>query len=1115
MAMALRRSLIGIALVVALALALGLLGPAGVPAQAPLPGAPVGGVASTQVTFQRGLNGYAGVQDAYIDTFHRDTNSGDKGLQIKQDGQHRSLLHFDLSTLPTNAVIDAAELQFYVWNQSYAGRTLDVTAYALLQSWEEYGVTFNSRRAGEPWAVPGADGIGTDRAGTLAATTRLTTANAWARLDLRTAVQGWVTDPASNHGVILIGGPGAAVYFGICSSEYPSVPNRPKLTVTYHLEGVPGPTHTPTVGPSPTPSGTPTAGAGPSPTAAAMIGSTIFEGCVQVGVGGKADRQGTEVLLVWEGVATTAKVELDYTNNRTKSHAVYVNGHRVGTLPSVNYHESCGAGYHAEWTFDPAWLVSGRNLVEVTNEGDPTDNWAAENVRIWVGGDVRGSEVKTISFTSSYDQYAQSASLQVPIGYDGTPRPLLIVCHGWGETGLHSVFWYAEEANRRGWLLIAPDMRGQHTASAGVQRDIIDCIAYMKANYAVDPQRVYLLGYSMGGMIAATTGAVYPDHFAAVLDSKGPSKLDDWYWEQPWRQTYFYQEVPGAPSTNPLGYQSRSAYYLARNYRHLPLAITHGISDTVVLPHHSIDLYNAVRSFGADHVELHLYPGDHGTNSEEFDNRWQLDFLSQFTLNENPPDLTIRTLASKDYYWLRVDRQYADNFADITVRFDRVAGWIEVEVDEGSRYGSGTTITLDLARMGLDAGATYTVEDLAVGTGDYARSIVTPAGGRLAMTAKGRHRFQITRGVLPPPTTLRLRQGLDSYAGTSDTYISYDSPNATGAQSDTLWVATNDRLAALLRFDTSQIPAGKVVKAAKLTFWVTPNALLTADSALTLYALRRPWLANEATWLLAQVGQPWGAAGANSTQPPQIDRDASPVGTVTIIKKPTPVATPYSVGLTELVQEWVAHPERNHGLTIKCHATWYGNFKLSSSRARDEWRPVLDIVYDNPTPTPTPTGTPTPTATATPTATVTNTPSATPTPTLTLTPSPTVRPTVSIYGGVWEDLNMDGSWDVGEPPLAGAMLTLRYLPEGGGLQVVVGTRTTGLDGLYRFDSLAPGQYYLSEQGPPGYGASTGTNLSRVLGAGSSWRVDFGHYRLWTPTPTPPASWRGFFPKVLR
>ena len=68
---------------------------------------------------------------------------------------------------------------------------------------------------------------------------------------------------------------------------------------------------------------------------------------------------------------------------------------------------------------------------------------------------------------------------------------------------------------------------------------------------------------------------------------------------------------------------------------------------------------------------------------------------------------------------------------------------------------------------------------------------------------------------------------------------------------------------------------------------------------------------------------------------------------------------------------------------------------------------------------------------------------------------------------VWEDLDADGIQDAGEPPLVGVSVTLF---NGAGVQVG-SPDTTDASGLYLFDNLVPGDYYVDFTLPAGYNFS--------------------------------------------
>ncbi|MBC7260831.1 MAG: hypothetical protein H5T63_02360 [Chloroflexi bacterium] len=146
-------------------------------------------------------------------------------------------------------------------------------------------------------------------------------------------------------------------------------------------------------------------------------------------------------------------------------------------------------------------------------------------------------------------------------------------------------------------------------------------------------------------------------------------------------------------------------------------------------------------------------------------------------------------------------------------------------------------------------------------------------------------------------------------------------------------------------------------------------------------------------------------------------------------------------------------------------------------------------------PPPTNTPTPTRTPTVTPTPTVTSTPTLTPTATPTATPS-----TGTIAGIVWADLNGNGVREEGEPPLAGALITLYNF-----YHTEIANHRTREDGLFRFPNLEPSNgtlyYTITEENPPGYRSTTADTLSVYVAVNFTTTVEFGDQPLPTATLT--------------
>ncbi len=173
---------------------------------------------------------------------------------------------------------------------------------------------------------------------------------------------------------------------------------------------------------------------------------------------------------------------------------------------------------------------------------------------------------------------------------------------------------------------------------------------------------------------------------------------------------------------------------------------------------------------------------------------------------------------------------------------------------------------------------------------------------------------------------------------------------------------------------------------------------------------------------------------------------------------------------------FVMHDARFHN-----YFAGQADFRINSNGDGNEWIHMVDVKRGaheaEPTPTPSPTPTITPTGTATPTAT------------------PTVA---AIHGTTWVDQNQDGLRQAGEPPLAGALMQLWNSDK----TTLVMTDTTGTDGQYALNDIAPGDYQLEEVPPPNYQPLFFSEIPLTgLQAGQVLVIDFANKALPTPTPT--------------
>ncbi len=144
------------------------------------------------------------------------------------------------------------------------------------------------------------------------------------------------------------------------------------------------------------------------------------------------------------------------------------------------------------------------------------------------------------TFISDVDRTLQYYSLQMPFDYqEGRTYPLTIYLHGMGDDnplgGLTSTFDNSSEdtlfrtvdidpsnipPSHRGFVL-APWARGNSMYRGAGESDVWQSIARVKQRFQIDPDRVYLTGFSMGCSGVMGLAGRHPDVFAGLNLASG------------------------------------------------------------------------------------------------------------------------------------------------------------------------------------------------------------------------------------------------------------------------------------------------------------------------------------------------------------------------------------------------------------------------------------------------------------------------------------------------------------------------------------------------------------------------------------------------------------------
>jgi len=209
------------------------------------------------------------------------------------------------------------------------------------------------------------------------------------------------------------------------------------------------------------------------------------------------------------------------------------------------------------------------------------------------------------AYYSDVDESAQPYLVYIPTGCKARtgPWPMVVYLHGYVPS-YDKDDWLKPDPNfnsvmeEERCILAVPFGRSNTDFRNVGEDDVLRVIDEMSAAYPVDPRRIYLYGYSMGGLGAWTILCHYPDRFAAAVIVSGQS--DHYLWHNIDRERFppWWRHL--IETDNPLD--------LAANIVHVPVRAYHGEADYVVRPEHAIRMVDRLRELGG-RAELCLVKG--------------------------------------------------------------------------------------------------------------------------------------------------------------------------------------------------------------------------------------------------------------------------------------------------------------------------------------------------------------------------------------------------------------------------------------------------------------------------------------------------------------------------
>jgi predicted peptidase len=181
---------------------------------------------------------------------------------------------------------------------------------------------------------------------------------------------------------------------------------------------------------------------------------------------------------------------------------------------------------------------------------------------------------------------------------DAKRWPLMLFLHGAGERGtdlqrvaIHGPPSLVKQGREFPFILIAPQCPEGERWQDEALLQLLDQVVH---DYAVDTNRVYLTGLSMGGYGTWKLGVAHPERFAAIVPICGGGETID---------------------------VLLAARERAEALKSLPVWAFHGAKDPVVPLAESERMVNALKKLGSQEVKLTVYPeAQHNSWAETYNN---------------------------------------------------------------------------------------------------------------------------------------------------------------------------------------------------------------------------------------------------------------------------------------------------------------------------------------------------------------------------------------------------------------------------------------------------------------------------------------------------------------
>jgi pimeloyl-ACP methyl ester carboxylesterase len=286
---------------------------------------------------------------------------------------------------------------------------------------------------------------------------------------------------------------------------------------------------------------------------------------------------------------------------------------------------------------------------------------------------------RAASIEGSRDGPWQPFGLFLPKSFrEGRKLPLQFWLHWRGGTahsaGTATPDIFRELGERVNTIVVSPRGRGTSSWYVGAgQMDILEVYDEVTSTFAIDLNRVYLAGHSMGGWGSYLFSILYPDRFAAALPASPPQTQGLWTGlDFPGCDNFTFDEFALCYSPTDDGRaRDQAVFKMIGNLRHLPVAVFQGVADELVWYPGVARTSLALTTMGYRN-RLYTFPTQEHYGPPVWD-QWRdaAAYLHSFVRDPNPAHVTYR----RDMPFERAVEQIRTQGAVYNFDFDR-AYWM-------------------------------------------------------------------------------------------------------------------------------------------------------------------------------------------------------------------------------------------------------------------------------------------------------------------------------------------------------------------------------------------------------------------------------------------------------